>query len=104
MSTSYQAKDSGIYGQQLKWETLVLHKDDLQFVTGFVSADPIVDCINDVSTEANDAPAIYAVLAAGGALVAPTGVVIAANLITPSFAAALTSGDALVVNFVYAHP
>lgn len=102
MSIAYQPKKSEVQAVSLKYQTLMLREQDAQIVTDFATTTPDINVKENVSLNAGDAPIIFKVLAAGGSLVAPTSVAISGSTITPTFAAAPVSGDALIVNYVVA--
>lgn len=105
MSISYQSTDDRVQAQELKWRTLILRENDTQFVpaTGgnaFLTATPSVNVQQPVDNVAGSSRPVCFVVRVSGALNAATSVAVSGSTITPTFAATLATGDALVINYV----
>lgn len=101
MSISYQPKDAAVQGQQLKWQTLILKKEDSQIVSDFQTATPDINVKQNVDTYAGNSPLCFK-LSAGAEPIMATSVSVLGSVITPTFAAAPGANDAIMIHFVIA--
>jgi hypothetical protein len=114
MSISYQPSDSAVQAAALKWQTLVLKKQDSQIVTSFDDSGAggtgaiVVDIKQAVAQSASSGAANYIpgcqpvmqVLTAAGALrVLSAGPSVSGTTITAT-ATSLAPTDAIVVHYV----
>jgi len=111
MSIAYQPSDSAVQAASLKWQTLVIKKEDKQIATTFDNGgtgDVVINIQQPVAQSASSGAANYIpgcqpvmqVLTAAGALrVLSAGPSVSGNTITATVTS-LAASDAIVVHYV----